>query len=90
MLAVDFLPWAEAVVVPLSVALIVGTPAYLTALKVLRENRYQHGDNGHRLDSLSSEVQHLRSDIGELDDKLGRFINRTETWRDTVDADDRL
>jgi hypothetical protein len=89
-LAVDFLPWAEAVVVPLSVALIVGVPSYLTALKVLRENRSQHGDAGDRLDAVHNEVSHLRSAIGHLDDKVDRFIHRTETWRDTVDADDRL
>lgn len=90
MLAVDFIQWAETVVVPLSVALIVGVPSYLTALKVLRENRDQHGAAGDRLETLSSAVHHLRSDIGHLDDKVDRFIHRTETWRDTVDAEDRM
>lgn len=88
MLAFNALPWLDTLVVPLLVALVVGLPSLLAAQRMIKENRSQHGDNGHRLERVHKDVNSLKSEITDLSEKMDRFVNRTEAWRDHVD--DRL
>lgn len=87
MILAQVLQWIESLVVPIVVAIIVGAPSYMTARKVLRENRDQHGDNGEKLEAVQAEVAQVRRDVGGLSDKVDRFIYRTEAWRDHLEEE---
>jgi hypothetical protein len=85
MLAFNALPWLDTVVVPLLVALVVGIPSLLAAQRMIEENRSQHGNNGDRLEKVHRDVNSLKGEITNLSEKMDRFVNRTESWRDHVD-----
>lgn len=87
MLATNFIQWGEKVVVPLTVALIVGGPATIAAIKTMRENRSQHGDNANALASVKEKVDNLDTKVDNMSSKLDMFIGRTEDWRGYVEEE---
>ena len=87
MLATNFIQWGEKVVVPLTVALIVGGPATIAAIKTMRENRSQHGDNANALNSVKEKVDNLDTKVDSMSSKLDMFIGRTEDWRGYVEEE---
>lgn len=87
MLATTFIVWGEKVIVPLTVALIVGGPATIAAIKTMRENRSQHGDNANALNSVKEKVEKLDTKVDSMSSKLDMFIGRTEDWRGYVEEE---
>ena len=85
--AATFIEWGEKVVVPLTVALIVGGPATIAAIKTMRENRTQHGDNATALASVKEKVENLDGKVDTMSSKLDMFIGRTEDWRGYVEEE---